>query len=118
MMNKHCVPDVTLTKGCNAELKGSYIKITGDNAAVGITFHNTATQAETRLAMSDIVINEPSRLFVFVPDTLASGEYEVTVATQYSVGRDLKNPRSVMLGIPVVIASTAVFAYHLRSKVR
>jgi hypothetical protein len=97
--------DGALTKGRNAELKGSYIKIVGEDPAVGITFRNLATQEKTLLAASDIVINEPSRLLLFVPDTLASGEYDLTVTTQFTKGNDLiKKPRSITLDIPVVIA--------------
>jgi hypothetical protein len=96
--------DGSLTKGRNAELKGSYIKLAGDDPAVGLTFRNLATQVETRLSASDIVMNEPSRLLLFIPDALTSGEYELTVTTQFTGGGStLKQPRSVTLGIPVFI---------------
>lgn len=96
--------DGTLTKGRNAEIKGSYLKIAGENEACGITFTNTATQEATKLATSDIVLNEPSRLLIFVPATLAAGEYELTVTTQFSGGGNpLKQPRSTTFGAPIVI---------------
>lgn len=97
--------DGTLTKGRNAELKGSYLKIVGENADCGVSFTNTATKEVTRLDMADIVINEPSRLLILVPATLAAGEYELSVTTQYSGGNNvLKQPRTVQVGMPIVIA--------------
>ena len=68
-------------------------------------FRNLATNAVTNLATADIVINEPSRLMLFVPASLIAGEYELTVTTQYTGGNKLlKDVRSATLGIPVVIA--------------
>ena len=97
--------DGTLTKGRNAELKGSYLKIAGDNADCGITFTNTSTQETTRLTTADIVLNDPSRLLIFVPAALAAGEYELTVTTQYcGGGKLLKEPRSTTLDLPIVIS--------------
>jgi hypothetical protein len=96
--------DGTLTKGRNAELKGSYLKIVGENADCGVSFTNTATKEVTKLDMADIVINEPSRLLILVPATLAAGEYELSVTTQYSGGSSmLKQPRTVLVGMPIVI---------------
>lgn len=97
--------DGTLTKGRNAELKGSYLKIVGENADCGVSFTNTATKEVTKLDMADIVINEPSRLLILVPATLVAGEYELSVTTQYSGGNNvLKQPRTVQVGMPIVIA--------------
>lgn len=97
--------DGTLTKGRNAELKGSYLKIAGDHPDCGVTFRNTATQVVTKLAAGDIVLNEPSRLLILVPASLEAGEYELTVTTQFTGGNKLlKQPRSVILGLPVEIA--------------
>lgn len=97
--------DGALTKGRNAELKGSYLKIVGENADCGVSFTNTATKEVTKLDMADIVINEPSRLLILVPATLAAGEYELSVTTQYSGGNNvLKQPRTVQVGMPIVIA--------------
>ena len=97
--------DGTLTKGRNAELKGSYLKIVGENADCGVSFTNTATKEVTKLDMADIVINEPSRLLILVPAILAAGEYELSVTTQYSGGNNvLKQPRTVQVGMPIVIA--------------
>jgi len=96
--------DGTLTKGRNAELKGSYLKIVGENPDCGISFRNTATQEITKLAVGDIVLNEPSRLLILVPASLVAGEYELSVTTQFTGGgAALKQPRTIILGIPVFI---------------
>ncbi len=95
----------TLTKGRNAELKGSYLKIVGESADCGVSFTNAATKAVTKLATGDIVLNEPSRLLIMVPATLEAGEYELSVTTQFSGGNTtLKQPRVVVFDTPVVIA--------------
>lgn len=97
--------DGTLTRGRNAELKGSYLKITGENPECGISFMNTSNKAITKLAPGDIVINEPSRLLILVPATLAAGEYILSITTQFSGGANsLKQPRNVSFDTPIIIA--------------
>jgi hypothetical protein len=97
--------DGTLTKGRIAEIKGSYLKIAGDNQACGIAFVNTTTQESTKLPTTDIVTNEPSRLLIYVPATLVAGEYELTVTTQYSGGGNLlKQPRTATFGTLVTVS--------------
>ena len=96
--------DGTLTKGRNAEIKGSYMRIKGDDPACGIAFTNTTSKDVTQLDLTDIVLNEPSRLLILVPVTIAAGEYELSVTTQYSGGNAiLKHPRSVIFSTLVVI---------------
>lgn len=97
--------DGTLTSGRNAEIKGTYLKIAGDEEACGITFTKTSTGDATRLEATDIVLNEPSRLMIYVPATLEAGEYQLTVTTRYSKGKFLVNePRSVTFDQPVIIS--------------
>ena len=97
--------DGTLTKGRNAVLKGSYLKIAGDNPSCGISFQNVDTEVITKLEAADIVLNEPSRLLIFVPAALVAGEYELTVSTQFSGGgKPLNQPRSVTFGLPVILS--------------
>jgi hypothetical protein len=95
--------DGTLTKGRNAEIKGTYLKVVGENPACGISFTNSETKEVVKLEAGDIVLNEPSRLLILVPATLAAGEYDLTVTTQFTGGNTLlKNPRSVLFD-PVII---------------
>ena len=99
--------DGTLTKGKNAEIKGSYIKITGDHADCGVVFTNIDTKKKVSLKAEDMVLNEPSRLLILVPDSLPAGNYELSVTTQYSQGKSsapLKQPRTEKFNGTVVIS--------------
>ncbi|MEE3725585.1 DUF4469 domain-containing protein, partial [Riemerella anatipestifer] len=96
--------DGTLTKGKNAEIIGTYIKIDGDNPKNGIVFKNLDNQNEVKLAKDSIVLNEPSRLLILVPSDLEAGNYELSITTQSSTGSVLlKEPRTERLPNPVVI---------------
>ncbi|MEC5396174.1 DUF4469 domain-containing protein, partial [Bergeyella sp. RCAD1439] len=96
--------DGTLTKGKNAEIKGTYIKIEGDNPKNGIVFKNLDNQNEVKLSAEHIVLNEPSRVLILVPSDLEAGNYELSITTQRSSGNALlKDPRTETLSTPVVI---------------
>uniref|UniRef100_UPI0003824F9A DUF4469 domain-containing protein n=1 Tax=Riemerella columbina TaxID=103810 RepID=UPI0003824F9A len=96
--------DGTLTKGKNAEIKGTYIKVEGSDPKNGIVFKNLDNSQETKLPMENIVLNEPSRLLILVPADLPNGNYEVSVTTQRSRGNVLlKEPRTEVLSTPVAI---------------
>ncbi|MRM82781.1 DNA-binding domain-containing protein [Riemerella anatipestifer] len=96
--------DGTLTKGKNAEIKGTYIKIDGNDPKNGIVFKNLDTQNEVKLAKDNIVLNEPSRVLILVPADLETGNYELSITTQRSSGNALlKDPRTEILATPVVI---------------
>ena len=97
--------DGTVTKTRNTEIKGSFLKIAGDDPACGISFTNTSTSAVIKLNMTDIVLNEPSRLLILVPASIPDGEYELSVTTQFSGGSViLKQPRSASFG-PLTLRS-------------
>ena len=97
--------DGTLTRSFNAELKGTYIKITGDNDACGLWLRNLDTGVETRIEPQYIALNEPSRLMFIVPPMIQDGTYELRITTQYTLNKTLlKNPRSVALSYMVEIA--------------
>ena len=90
--------DGTLTRGFNAELRGTYIKIVGDDAACGLYFVNVETSEAIKLDSRYISVNEPSRLMIIVPATMSAGTYELRVTTQFSRGNvALKKPRSTSL---------------------
>ena len=96
--------DGTLTRGFNAELKGTYIKIAGDDATCGVYFRNVETAAETKIETKYIAVNDPSRVMIIVPATMDAGTYELRIATQFSSGnKTLKQPRSVSLPFMVEI---------------
>lgn len=97
--------DGTLTKGRPAEIKGSYLKVAGENENCGITFRNIDTKAEIKLPSTDIILNEPSRLLIMIPTTLKAGEYELKITTQFTAANKLlKEPRTAILGFPVIVA--------------
>jgi hypothetical protein len=94
--------DGTATRGFNAELRGTFIRIAGDDPTVGVWLRNTETGEDLRLPDVNIVLNEPSRLLLLIPATFAIGEYELRVVTQMSSGNKLLNtPRSTVLLTPV-----------------
>lgn len=82
-----------LTPGRNLKIAGNKIKVAGDNAANGIYFVNTATEARTQVETNDVVVNNPSELIVMIP-ALTAGTYTIEVVTQFAVGSLLKEPRT------------------------
>ncbi|PNE27919.1 hypothetical protein BHU09_09990 [Tannerella sp. oral taxon 808] len=98
-------PTNTLTKGKNARILGSMVKIDGEDPSVGVTFTNTATKTATRVDSKDVIRNKPSELIILVPDTLAAGKYEVSVTTQFGGGsKPLKTPRTATYKGEITIA--------------
>ena len=87
-------PGFTATPGRAFEMRGSMIKIAGDDPAVGISLTD-ADGEETAITADRIVVNNPSNVIFILPEGLADGEYTVTMTTQYSRGSLLKSPRSV-----------------------
>lgn len=84
-----------LTAGGGVNITGSKIKIAGDNAANGISLVNQATSEATLIAANAIAVNDPSKITFIVPVGLASGDYKLSIATQYaSSGVLLKEPRT------------------------
>jgi hypothetical protein len=93
-----------LTRGLNAELKGTYIRIAGNDPACGIYFRNTDSGVEIKVESRYIAVNDPSHIIFIVPQELEEGTYEVQITTQFSKGnKALKQPRSVILPYMVEI---------------
>ncbi|MEC5395804.1 DNA-binding domain-containing protein [Bergeyella sp. RCAD1439] len=98
--------DGTLTRGRNAEIRGTFIKIDGGNPQNGVVLKNIDTQTEVKLAPEKIALNEPSRLLILVPADLELGNYELSITTQFTKGNVLlKDPRTETLSTPIVIVS-------------
>ncbi|WP_455641300.1 DNA-binding domain-containing protein [Parabacteroides sp.] len=89
--------DGSMTPGRNFAVFGAYLRVVGDNEAVGITFRNTADDSVVKLGNDMFSTNDPGKLIFIVPANLADGEYELTVTTQYMKGKNAlrKSPRSV-----------------------
>ncbi|MDR1154280.1 MAG: DUF4469 domain-containing protein [Bacteroidales bacterium] len=88
--------DGTLPRGRNAQVDGSYLKLAGDDPAVGVYLVEASSGAETKLAAEDIVTNDPSKLIIYVPGDLPAGEYRIKVVTQFTGGRLLNAPREAI----------------------
>ncbi|WP_042723129.1 DNA-binding domain-containing protein [Flavobacterium sp. B17] len=85
-----------LTPGRNLKIVGSKIKVSGDDASVGVYFVDATTQARTKVDPSDIVTNNPSEVMVIIP-ALPAGTYTIEVLTQYSGSQTLKEARTATL---------------------
>ena len=95
--------DGTLTRGFNAEVRGTYIKIAGDDPACGLYLRNAETGEDTKLEQRFIAVNDPSRIMFIVPPDMPEGAYELRIVTQFTTGKPLKNTRSASLAYNVEI---------------
>jgi hypothetical protein len=96
--------DGTLTRKFNAEVKGTYIRIAGTDPDCGIYFRNDDWQIDYKLPNEYIVLNDPSRVLILIPEELEPNTYEMRIVTQYSRAKQLlKNSRSVIYQLPVTI---------------
>ena len=80
-----------LTPGGTLVIRGVRLKIVGDDPQVGITLEDETGNA-VRIDERDIVVNRPSELIVQIP-SLPAGSYQLTLCTQFSQGKMLKEPR-------------------------
>lgn len=87
--------DASATAGRAFTLTGAQLKVAGTDASVGITLTGS-TGKVTKVTEDLWVLNEPSRLSFIIPAELTDGTYELKVTTQFSSGRLLKSPRSVI----------------------
>jgi vacuolar-type H+-ATPase subunit F/Vma7 len=83
-----------ITPNRNLRIKGSKLKLAGDNPDVGVYFINETTEEEIKVEADEIVDNKPSELVIVIPP-LEAGMYLVKVTTQFSGNALLKEPRSV-----------------------
>jgi hypothetical protein len=96
--------DASVTRKFNAEVKGTYIKVVGDDPTCGIYFSNEDWQIDYKLPNEYIVINDPSRVLILIPETLEPNTYEMRIVTQYAASnRPLKKPRSIVYQLPVTV---------------
>jgi hypothetical protein len=96
--------DGTVTRRFNAEIKGTYIEITGDDPECGIYLFNEGRQTDYKLPNEYIVLNEPSRILILIPEDLEPETYQLRIVTQYmKSNKKLKQPRSVVYSLPVIV---------------
>ncbi|MDR1865792.1 MAG: DUF4469 domain-containing protein [Bacteroidales bacterium] len=84
-----------LTPNRNLRIKGSKLKLAGENPEVGVYFVNEATGEQTKVAADEVVNNKPSELVIIIPE-LAPGLYALKVITQFTGNTVLlKEPRTI-----------------------
>jgi hypothetical protein len=90
--------DGTLTRGRNAEVEGSYIKVIGDDPTVGVYLESVDGAVDTYKLDADLIVaNNPSKLLLLIPAEWEPGVYRLKVATQFtSSGKQLAAPRQVV----------------------
>lgn len=78
----------------NLCVRGSHIRIAGENPANGIHFVDLNSGKAIEVAVDDVVINDPSTILIMVP-ALPDGEYYLEITTQYSgKNKTVKEPRT------------------------
>ncbi|WP_456086433.1 DNA-binding domain-containing protein [Parabacteroides sp.] len=93
---KSKLKDGSATAGRNFFVRGSMLKVMGDDPSVGVTLTDEKGVVK-KLEDDEIAINKPSELTLLIPADLTAGTYTLTVTTQYCHGGNslLKEPRSV-----------------------
>jgi hypothetical protein len=91
------------TSGRNYILHGRMLKIAGTDPSVGITLTNQSTNSSLRIPEEMIVVNEPAKIILLLPDNLADGDYTLKVTTQFAGSGTIlrKEPHSVETTITV-----------------
>jgi hypothetical protein len=98
------VADGTLTRGRNAEIEGSYIKVTGDDPTVGVYLESVDGSVLYKLDADLIVVNNPSKLLLLIPAEWQPGVYRLKVVTQYTgAGKQLNAPRQAVFGRELMV---------------
>lgn len=86
--------DGSATAGRILKIVGNMLKVAGDHPSVGITLTDSKG-VETKLEEDRIDTNNPKLLSILIPSELVDGEYTLTITTQYSGARLLKEPRLI-----------------------
>lgn len=89
--------DGSMTPGRNFCVYGAYLRVTGSDASVGISFRKLADDTVIKLGNDMFGTNDPGKLMFIVPAELTDGEYELTITTQYMKNSSVlrKAPRSI-----------------------
>lgn len=100
--------DGSMTPGRNFAVFGAYLRVVGDNEAVGITFRKLSDNTVVTLGNDMFSTNDPGKVIFIVPTDLVDGEYELTITTQYMKNSSIlrKTPRTI---------STRVFVGEISS---
>ncbi|MDR0668142.1 MAG: DUF4469 domain-containing protein [Prevotellaceae bacterium] len=86
-----------ITPGGGVNLAGVKIKIAGDTSDIGLFLTEINTGTVTRIPMTSIPVNDPSKITFIVPPDLSAGDYRVSIVTQYLPNATfLKTPRTYL----------------------
>ena len=98
--------DRTATPGYPFTVEGNYLKLAGDDPAVGITLVSEDSD-ETHIDPAMVAVNEPKKLVFIIPAGLAEGTYTLRITTQYgSNGNLVKTPRTVESALYIGVTPT------------
>ncbi|MDR0757953.1 MAG: DUF4469 domain-containing protein [Tannerella sp.] len=86
-----------ITPGGGVNLTGSKIRIAGDAPGVGIYLADLKTGSTTAIPATSILVNDPSKITFIVPPDLPSGDYRLSITTQFSSNVLLNEPRTGVL---------------------
>jgi hypothetical protein len=91
--------DGTLVRGRNTQVEGAYIKVAGDDPAVGVYLTNIESNAVIKLEQDHLVVNDPSKLILLIPADVPVGTYLLKVCSQFISGKRIrKMPREIVFG--------------------
>ena len=91
-----------ITPGGSVIVSGTRLKIAGVDAENGIRLIHIESNQITRIPLSVVPVNTPSKLGFIVPATLTAGEYKLSVTTQFSPsGVLLKRHRTYYFEYPL-----------------
>jgi hypothetical protein len=102
--------DGTVTRRKVTELRGHNIKVAGNDPSCGIWLHAIETGTDTQLGKDAIVVNDPSRLLIQLPDLGYGSPHQLSITTQYTTtaGKLLEHPRTAVLDTLLVEVETPV----------
>ncbi|MDR3308742.1 MAG: DUF4469 domain-containing protein [Tannerella sp.] len=93
-----------ITPGGIANLKGSRIKVAGDASGVGLWIIEKDTQKTTQVMPNAMGTNDPSKISFVIPPGIITGNYILSIVTQFSGGGKLLNtPRTITLPYILVV---------------
>ncbi|MDR3253279.1 MAG: DUF4469 domain-containing protein [Tannerella sp.] len=80
-----------LTPGGMANIRGTHIKIAGDQPGIGLRITDHDTQKLFTVPSTSIGTNDPSKISFVIPAGLPVGSYILSIVTQFSGGGRLLN---------------------------
>ncbi len=95
-----------LTPGGPVNLTGNKIKLAGEALGIGIFLTHQDSGEVTEVARNFVSANEPSKLSFVVPAGLPTGDYRLSVTTQFSASNKLLNePRTCTFDYVLAVLS-------------